>query len=278
MVPIDVEPGFNAAVQALVKVEPPAANQRVLVPMDESQPLDLNTLLANGTFFEYAGSLTAPPCAEIVTWLVRREPVTASGEQLRRLTDSVLAITAGFGNARSAMPLNGRTVAVRQALQEPPRLTSGDPDGMPESVPMPDREHRAMAVARDALRVAESSVEYVKDLDARLRATAEAHALALAPHPNATHAPVAAHESAAANATAVHAADPRPVATTTPGPDALEALARAMAASVQQAAGTAMAGAAEQLTAAARAAAMAAAKDATAAVLGTLASTSAHPP
>jgi carbonic anhydrase len=53
-------------------------------------------------FFTYEGSLTTPPCSEIVRWLVLAEPVRLSREQL-----------ATFGaiydhNARPVQPLNNR--------------------------------------------------------------------------------------------------------------------------------------------------------------------------
>lgn len=37
------------------------------------------------TFYRYAGSLTTPPCSESVDWVVMRQPITASGEQIATL-------------------------------------------------------------------------------------------------------------------------------------------------------------------------------------------------
>jgi carbonic anhydrase len=46
-------------------------------------PLELNALLpADRRYFTYMGSLTTPPCSEGVQWIVMREPVTASAEQI----------------------------------------------------------------------------------------------------------------------------------------------------------------------------------------------------
>jgi carbonic anhydrase len=46
-------------------------------------PLELNALLpADRRYFTYMGSLTTPPCSEGVQWIVMREPVTASIEQI----------------------------------------------------------------------------------------------------------------------------------------------------------------------------------------------------
>lgn len=48
-----------------------------------SQPLDLASLLPdNERRFQYAGSLTTPPCSEIVNWNVFTTPITASAEQI----------------------------------------------------------------------------------------------------------------------------------------------------------------------------------------------------
>ncbi len=48
-----------------------------------SQPLDLASLLPdNSRRFQYAGSLTTPPCSEIVNWNVFTSPITASAEQI----------------------------------------------------------------------------------------------------------------------------------------------------------------------------------------------------
>lgn len=52
--------------------------------------------------FRYAGSLTTPPCSEIVSWVVYRTPISASAEQIG-------AFAKMFpNNARPAQPLNRR--------------------------------------------------------------------------------------------------------------------------------------------------------------------------
>ena len=46
-------------------------------------PLDLNQLLpAKREYFTYMGSLTTPPCTEGVLWMVMKEPIELSSEQL----------------------------------------------------------------------------------------------------------------------------------------------------------------------------------------------------
>ena len=67
--------------------------------------IDLKDLLPlSKAYYRYKGSLTASPCTEGVEWLVLKEPITLSGEQLsawkKRFAD----------NARVPQPLNGRIV------------------------------------------------------------------------------------------------------------------------------------------------------------------------
>jgi len=44
-------------------------------------------------YFAYAGSLTTPPCSEGVKWVVLRDPLTASAEQIARFKERVGAST-----------------------------------------------------------------------------------------------------------------------------------------------------------------------------------------
>jgi len=65
--------------------------------------IDLESLLpVDSQFTTYNGSLTTPPCSEIVRWLVMNDPITLSAEQI----DAFAAIYAA--NARPAQPLNDR--------------------------------------------------------------------------------------------------------------------------------------------------------------------------
>lgn len=60
----------------------------------------------NFSYYTYEGSLTTPPCSEIVTWIVMTTPIEASQAQIN-------ALKATFGdNARPVQPLNGRTITL----------------------------------------------------------------------------------------------------------------------------------------------------------------------
>ena len=62
-------------------------------------------LPATRDYYRYEGSLTTPPCSEGVHWLVLRQPVFASAEQIRRLTKVL-----GHPNNRPVQPIGTRVV------------------------------------------------------------------------------------------------------------------------------------------------------------------------
>lgn len=51
--------------------------------MSVAQSIDLNGLLPeNRNYFTYMGSLTTPPCSEGVLWLVLKQPIQVSADQV----------------------------------------------------------------------------------------------------------------------------------------------------------------------------------------------------
>lgn len=165
---------FNAAVEAFLRVSLPPPGMKVAVPGNSDTPLDLGALLLGGTFFEYAGSLTAPPCAEIATWLVRKEPVAGTQEQVRTLEAALQGLNSGFGNYRMTMPLNGRSIGARKALPDSGDAAQSEDDSGEVSIPagpgqeFNGKEEQSMQAAQDALKTAQSSIQYVKELDQRI--------------------------------------------------------------------------------------------------------------
>ena len=74
-----------------VRMPPGALNLAELLPKDQR-------------FYQFMGSLTTPPCSEGVLWLVLKQPVPLSREQLR------LFAQLFPNNARPVQPVNGRAV------------------------------------------------------------------------------------------------------------------------------------------------------------------------
>jgi carbonic anhydrase len=67
--------------------------------------LDLAALLpAEKGYYSFEGSLTTPPCSEGVNWMVLKQPVKLSAQQVKRFRQMF-----SF-NARPIQPLNGRVV------------------------------------------------------------------------------------------------------------------------------------------------------------------------
>jgi carbonic anhydrase len=68
---------------------------------------DLTQLLPrSAASYRYAGSLTTPPCSEIVDWIVFRDPIEAGVGQIQRFAQVFTM------NARPLQPLDGRNVTV----------------------------------------------------------------------------------------------------------------------------------------------------------------------
>ena len=72
-------------------------------PSALGEALELEALLPEEfAYFTYQGSLTTPPCSEIVRWLLLDTPVLLSQAQIRAFTDLYAY------NARPTLPLGKR--------------------------------------------------------------------------------------------------------------------------------------------------------------------------
>jgi carbonic anhydrase len=176
-------PGFNPFLEFFTNAQPPVVGDEVTVDISSANPLRIGPLLEDGVFFMYAGSETLPPCDEKVTWFVRRNPVKASSDQIKALSDAIYKLSADAGNFRTVMPLNDRPVTVLSAVEEEPGpkpFTVQPPVGPPWGID-DGRESKYIDWAKDAITISKSSLDYAKDLNARLLNSAKEHYEAMKP-------------------------------------------------------------------------------------------------
>ena len=103
IVAVLLQPGDDSAfIDRVWTYIPLEVGDRVMTP---PQWLDVATLLPQDQrYYQFFGSLTQPPCTEGVLWMVLKQPVTLSAEQLRLFAQLFPA------NARPVQALNGRIV------------------------------------------------------------------------------------------------------------------------------------------------------------------------
>ncbi len=63
----------------------------------------------NKDFYTYQGSLTTPPCSDNVTWIVFKNPITLSENEVNDI-----AAHLPKSNTRPIQPLNGRTISANK--------------------------------------------------------------------------------------------------------------------------------------------------------------------
>lgn len=94
----------NPILAKFVSKLPTATNGTYDLTTDTYNAIDL---LPTATgYYTYAGSLTTPPCSEIVTWLVMKTPMTASAAQIAAFKNIENT------NNRPVQALNGRSLKV----------------------------------------------------------------------------------------------------------------------------------------------------------------------
>jgi carbonic anhydrase len=97
-----ITPGRNnPAFSAIVSAMPPTRGD----PSPANAAIDPNGLLpTQRSYYRYAGSLTTPPCAETVDWLVLSEPIEAASADIEQFAKLYPM------NARPAQPINRRFI------------------------------------------------------------------------------------------------------------------------------------------------------------------------
>lgn len=96
----------NAIVQQLWEHMPKTPGREELIAGAEVNPTGL--LPRDTSYYTYAGSLTAPPCTEGVTWFVLRTPMDISAAQVSEFAALYPR------DVRPVQPLNGRIVKESQ--------------------------------------------------------------------------------------------------------------------------------------------------------------------
>ena len=107
VVAVLIDPGTaNPLIEQVWTRMPLDVNDRVGLP---AGLVDMNQILPmDQRYYQFIGSLTTPPCTEGVLWLVMKQPMTVSREQLKLFTKLYPM------NARPTQALNGRLV--REAM------------------------------------------------------------------------------------------------------------------------------------------------------------------
>ena len=103
VVAVLLEPGqVNPLINKVWTYMPLDSGDKVRMP---TSLVEMNELLPNDQrYYQFMGSLTTPPCSEGVLWLVLKQPMTVSREQLRLFSQLFP------NNARPVQSANSRTI------------------------------------------------------------------------------------------------------------------------------------------------------------------------
>jgi carbonic anhydrase len=101
----------------------------------------MGLLPANRHYLRYSGSLTTPPCTEGVLWVVMRERMTVSRDQVQTFERAL-----GFANNRPVQPVNARALLRARGTRAGIELDGGG--GAAMRVPPPAVDAPALRRAR----------------------------------------------------------------------------------------------------------------------------------
>merc|ERR1719191_640132 len=121
--------------------------------------------------------MTLPPCSP-ATWLVRREVMMVSTAQAKQFFKTLHSMSEDAGNYRTLMPVNSRVIEVRKC-----EIDTNIPPwrAVEEAKDDAQRIISSKQYGMDAVKIAETAANYVKDMDTRLKRAAIAHAMELRP-------------------------------------------------------------------------------------------------
>lgn len=176
--PVQTEPDYNEQLQSFLTRRPPTHEGQiadVVIPMDK--PLDLGFFVENpllpdsGTYIQYSGSSTTPPCSDSTTWFVRRNPMMASSGQAQAFANSIYRLTNKHGNFRAVMPVNQRGLMVFRARWVPYHRYGTERYSLGPNA-RTDGEYQAAKLADVAEDFSRSATDYMDDFSTRLRNSA----------------------------------------------------------------------------------------------------------
>lgn len=98
----------NPTLEKIINHLPKENGKEKTIPGEYINPNDL--LPVHHDHYSFAGSLTTPPCSEGIQWIVMRNPITASREQIAKIKHA-----ADGANARPIQPLNKRVIYYKTA-------------------------------------------------------------------------------------------------------------------------------------------------------------------
>merc|ERR1719506_3205832 len=140
--------------------------------------LRINDLFRGAEFWEYQGSLTRPPCSEVVTWIVHRDPVSLSPRQAQLVYSNLRITMQGQQNDRNTFPLGDRKVRTFAAVPAGPRdnIRKMHAPTVEDFVPVgpnprEDRTDRMNGYAQAAFEAANEADQASQELDYREQKT-----------------------------------------------------------------------------------------------------------
>ncbi len=111
------EGAFNPILNTLLKNLPKKVGKQEIHRRASLNPAKF--LPGNTEFYKYSGSLTTPPCSEGVLWMVFKQPIEASAEQIQKLNELM------GDNARPVQPNYARSLLkswLDPSEEEPPLM------------------------------------------------------------------------------------------------------------------------------------------------------------
>jgi len=189
MPPNPFEVDFNKNLQNLISAQPPSEEgswtELYLPGLDLAALVETPAAPDSGTYFNYRGSLTSPPCLDSATWFVRRASLVAGSSQVKALADALYQLTNSKGSYRNVMPWNQRFLNIYR-LRYAPTLTLPAQTGLNWGPnPRTDSEYEVHKFAEMANDKAINAGRYVEDFARRLRKADNAFARALYKPPTA---------------------------------------------------------------------------------------------